>query len=159
MRLERVEDQLIERFLQRERVVLGGGFHEILHVEKRAADLLMQFLQDGGFAAARAAGQPQNRTNVQRGGQMVVSPRLRRAKAQVDWSGGVRGRSPYRVSFRSWHNVSSRSYQWIVIGQSESRNEFDSGIPASQRRRAAPAVVCGITGPPKNALLCHWRLS
>jgi hypothetical protein len=83
MRLERVEDQLIESLLQRERVVLAGGFHEILHVEERASDLLMQFLQDRGFATAGSAGEPYDRADGQSGGEIIKCLLLRRAEGTV----------------------------------------------------------------------------
>jgi hypothetical protein len=64
VRPERVEEELVKCFFECEGVVFGGGFHEIPHAQKDAAHLLVQFLQDGGFAAANAAPQTNNRSDL-----------------------------------------------------------------------------------------------
>jgi hypothetical protein len=60
MRVERVEEQAVKGLLQGERMGLGRGFNEILHVQEDPAGLFVHFLQDGRLAPTHAAREPQN---------------------------------------------------------------------------------------------------
>jgi hypothetical protein len=65
VRLERVEEQSVKSFFERQGVILGGSFDEILHAQKDSADLLVQFLQNRALAAANSAPQTNNRSDLQ----------------------------------------------------------------------------------------------
>ena len=58
MRSERIEKQVVEGFLESERMGLGRGFDEVLHAQQHSADLLVQCPQNGGLAPAKP---PQSR--------------------------------------------------------------------------------------------------
>src|SRR5262249_54657051 len=76
MRLQRVTDEVIERLLQRERMVFGRSFHEILHLQERTADLLVQLPEDGGFAATDATPKPDNRSGLKASREGIKGPSL-----------------------------------------------------------------------------------
>ena len=83
VRLERVEEQLVKRFFERQRMIFGGGLHEVLHVQKDATDLLVQFLQNRGLAAANSTPQTNNRSDLQAGRQVYPGWR---SKTRLPWA-------------------------------------------------------------------------
>jgi hypothetical protein len=50
LRPQSSEDELVERFLQCERMVFGGGLNEVFHIQESPAHLLVQFLQNRRFS-------------------------------------------------------------------------------------------------------------
>ena len=54
MSLEGIKQQPEGRFLEGERVVLGGGLDKILRVQECTANLLLEFLENRGLATATA---------------------------------------------------------------------------------------------------------